>query len=145
MTEHLIQNPRRTGHRAAGALLVALCLSGTPALAQGSGDACGIEQPASPGSNEGASISFRNETPYAYRIYWANFDGVLAEFAMSQPFENHGFDTYADHAWYIEIYVPDGSVCLGPVAAPAGGSCEMRVVFDEGEGTFGLDGSGCYY
>jgi hypothetical protein len=31
------------------------------------------------------------------------------------------------------------------VAAPAGGSCEMRVVFDEGEGTFGLDGSGCQY
>lgn len=144
MIERPTQTPRRAGRRAA-ALLLAFGLGCTPAMAQGAGDACGIEQPASPGTNDAASISFQNETPYAYRIYWANFDGVLAEFALSQPFESHSFDTYADHAWYVEIYVPDGSVCLGPVAAPAGGSCEMRVVFDEGEGTFGLDGSGCDY
>lgn len=114
------------------------------ALAQGQGDACGIEQPASPKTRQKASIRFTNDTMFAYRIYWSNFDGVLAEYAIAQPDESNSYDTYAGHDWYIEIYTPDGSVCLGPVAAYAGRRCDMHIV-DDGTGQFGLDGRGCDY
>ncbi|WP_165220035.1 hypothetical protein [Affinirhizobium pseudoryzae] len=114
------------------------------ARAQDQGDACGIEQPASPKTRQKASIRFTNDTMFAYRIYWANFDGVLAEYALAQPDEHNGFDTYAGHEWYVEIYTPNGSVCLGPIAAPAGRKCDMHIV-DDGTGEFGLEGRGCNY
>ena len=129
----------------AAAFALSLPVAPVPeARAQGAGDACGIEQPASPRNRQKASIRFTNDTMFAYRIYWSNFDGVLAEYALAQPDERNSFDTYAGHDWYIEIYTPDGSVCLGPVAAPAGRKCDMHIV-DDGTGEFGLDGRGCLY
>lgn len=116
----------------------------TAAHAQGQGDACGIEQPASPKTRQKASIRFTNDTMFAYRIYWSNFDGVLAEYAIAQPDETNGYDTYAGHDWYIEVYTPQGSVCLGPVAAPAGRKCDAHVV-DDGTGEFHLEGRGCQF
>lgn len=129
------------------AFALALPLPSAPvsvARAQGVGDACGIEQPASPRNRQKASIRFTNETMFAYRIYWSNFDGVLAEYAIAQPDESYSYDTYAGHDWYIEIYTPDGSVCLGPIAAPAGRKCDAHIV-DDGTGEFRLEGRGCLY
>ncbi len=103
----------------------------------------GIAQ--SPETNIPTGIRFHNDTAYAFRVYWADFEGNLREYALVQPGEESGFQTYVHHRWFVEVYTPDGSYCAGPVSAPDTETCDMRVLFDNHDPSVGLDGGYCDY
>jgi hypothetical protein len=123
----------------AAAIVSAVTFQALPALAGG----CGDTQPPSPATNIPTGIRFTNGTQYAMRIYWADFDGQLKEYALVQPEETVGFDTYVHHRWYAELYTPIDTACAGPISAPDTETCDMRFVFNEDTGEILMDGGYC--
>lgn len=119
------------------ALVPAALVLATPARA----DRCEVSQDPSPPSQSEARIVFRNESQFALRLYWSDFDGFLTPMgAWVQPGENRWFTTYAGHAWFVEMNTPEGRFCRGPVSATSRRTCNVRVLYDDG---MDLDARGC--
>jgi len=93
-----------------------------------------------PQSDLGAYIAFYNDTPYALRPYWIDYDGFLTQYDLIQPNESASFDSFVGHQWLVEAYTPDGAECLGPISANDPGGCDMHILYDNG---FGYDGGMC--
>jgi len=118
----------RTTIMVAGLVSATLVLA-TPARA----DRCEVSQDPSPPSQSEARIVFRNESQFALRLYWSDFDGFLTPMgAWVQPGEDRWFATYAGHAWFVEMNTPEGRLCRGPVSATSRRTCDVRVLYDDG-------------
>jgi len=120
---------------------LAACLFATPAFA----DTCDGSSMPSPGTEINGPIRFFNDTPYAFRVLWSDFNGDLVEYGLLQPGEDLGLTTYINHVWLIEVNTPDqGWVCVGPVKIFDTEGCTMRIIHDDGY--FGYDAGGsCDY
>ena len=115
--------------------LIALLVAPLPALADG----CQPGLAESPPSREGGVIHFYNGTHFASQIYWSAFETNLRPYALLQPGEDVPYETYLGHAWFLEMDTPEGSVCMGPIRLEDPQGCDVNILYDEGEGAFGLE------
>lgn len=127
---------------ARAALMLAGLASATLGLAiPARADRCEVSQDPSPPSQSKARIVFHNESQYAVRLYWSDFDGFLKAMGnWVQPGEDRWFTTYAGHAWFVEMNTPEGRFCRGPVSATSNSTCDVRVLYDDG---MELNPNGC--
>lgn len=103
--------------------------------------ACEEAHDPSPASDQATGIVFHNETSYATRIYWIDFDGFLKEYGLVQPGESISYDTYIGHQWMVELYASeDRTECLGPIIPRESESCQARILWDDG---IGIDAGYC--
>jgi hypothetical protein len=101
---------------------------------------CEAAHDPAPESSLGSQIAFHNDTTYALRLYWIDYEGFLTEYGLIQPDESASFDTFVGHQWLVEAYMPDGAECLGPISANDQTGCNMRILYDAG---FGYDAGMC--
>jgi hypothetical protein len=127
-------------NRAARAAFAAITILSSVASAQA--EECEAAHDPAPASNLGTKIAFYNDTTFAMRLYWIDFDGFLKEYGLIQPDESTAFDTYVGHQWLVEAYTPDGAECLGPISASDQSGCDMHILYDNG---FGYDGGACEF
>ncbi|WP_237155505.1 VHL beta domain-containing protein [Oryzibacter oryziterrae] len=113
------------------ALTIALLLTG---LGSARGEECQANFAPSPGTDWQSRIAFHNDTNYAMRLLWVDFNGGLKDYGLLQPYENTGFKTYVGHNWVVEVYTEEGPECLGPISAPDQNGCNLHVVNDAGLG-----------
>ena len=119
---------------------VALCLMSSPVWAK----ACAPSQDPSPASRAKTGIQFVNDTTFAMRVFWSDFDGFLKSYSgWIQPGENVSYATYEGHLWFIEINTPKGRECHGPAAANSSDTCVIRMTYDDTQ--IGYDTSFCDY
>lgn len=117
--------------------LLSASLLAAPVYAGG----CDPSKDPSPRSKTRSNIVFYNETHYAMRVHWADFEGFLnVKSGWVQPGENVSFRTYQGHAWYVEVNTEDGSRCSGPISANSAETCQMSILYDDG---FGYKGGFC--
>lgn len=121
------------------ALFAAVLLAGS--AFSGAAPACDEYAVASADGGSEAGIVFRNESTYAMSVLWSDFDGTLVEYALLQPFEETGYDTYLSHLWFVEVHTPEGPACLGPIEAAGSGTCDVTILGDA-DG-LGVDDFGC--
>jgi VHL beta domain len=93
-----------------------------------------------PQSDLAAPIAFFNDTPYALRLYWIDYDGFLTEYGLIQPTESASFDSFVGHQWLAEAQMPEGAECVGPISPNDPAGCSMHILYDNG---FGYDGGMC--
>jgi hypothetical protein len=103
--------------------------------------ACEEAHDPSPSSDAATGINFHNETPYAFRVFWIDFDGFLKEYGLVQPGETASFNTFIGHKWMVELYASEERTeCFGPVVSRDNESCEARILWDDG---IGIDAGFC--
>ena len=103
---------------------------------------CDRAQDRSPATDFETRIAFVNDTPYAFKVYWSNHDGMLTAYDLVQPHSKAAYATYIAHRWFLEVYTPERTVCLGPVSAFSVEACEARIRH-YGDAVFGLDADNC--
>lgn len=128
----------RSLNRAALTALSAIAMLACVATSQAA--ECEAAHDPAPQSDLATPISFYNDTPYAMRPYWIDFDGFLTEYELIQPYESASFNSFVGHQWLMEAYTPEGAECLGPISAPDQSGCDMHILYDNG---FGYDGGVC--
>ncbi|MBU1174929.1 MAG: hypothetical protein KKH72_05955 [Alphaproteobacteria bacterium] len=118
--------------------LAAIALAAPAAFA----DECELSTFPSPQSEDQTRIGFYNSTQYAVQLYWADFDGFLADYGLLQPEEEVVFDTYIGHQWYVEVLTEEAPFCAGPIAPFDYEPCNVRIWYD---GEPGFDADLCNY
>lgn len=98
---------------------------------------CEYAHDPAPMSEAAGPITFFNDTEFAFRVLWIDYDGFLEEYALLQPGENTSIDTYVDHSWLVEVYTPEETVCVGPIQLADQEGCYMHILHDDGY--FGFD------
>ncbi|MBB1250700.1 hypothetical protein [Rhizobium sp. G21] len=97
--------------------------------------ACEEAHDPSPASEQATGINFHNETPYAFRVFWIDFDGFLKEYGLVQPGETASYNTYIGHKWMVELYASEERTeCFGPIVPRDSESCQARILWDDGVG-----------
>jgi VHL beta domain len=103
--------------------------------------ACEEAHDPSPASDVSTGINFHNETSYAFRVFWIDFDGFLKDYGLVQPGETASYDTYVGHQWMVELYASeDRTECFGPIIPRDTESCQARILWDDG---IGIDAGFC--
>ena len=106
-------------------------------------DACEPAYYPSPASDEATGIAFYNETAYAYRVFWIDFEGSLQEYALVQPGETAMFNTFIGHRWMVELYASEEwTECFGPIIPSDTETCQARILWDGG---IGIDAGFCEF
>jgi hypothetical protein len=96
---------------------------------------CEPSQDPSPPSDVSSGINFYNETQFALRVFWSDFEGFLSpQSDWVQPGEAVSFNSFVGHAWFIEVNTPEGAICAGPIRPNGPEFCQMRVLYDGGIG-----------
>ena len=126
-------------NRIVGAALAA-ALSGV--TVPGQAQECERFQDPSPASRTSAQITFFNDSQYAVRVMWADFNGRMKSYRLVQPEERADFSTYVGHLWHLEMYTPSGAECFGPITAIDNDPCYVHVLY---LGGIGIDAGHCDY
>ncbi len=123
-------------------VMAALVLgAGVAGPVQAWADACEEAHDPSPRSGDPTGIDFFNDTQFAYRILWIDFDGFLKEYGLLQPGEHAHYDTYIGHQWLVELYASEERTeCFGPIAPRDHESCQAHILWNDG---IGIDAGFC--
>jgi hypothetical protein len=117
--------------------IVLLPIASSRALA----DACEPAHDPSPASDEATGIAFSNDTPYAYTVFWIDFEGFLQDYGLVQPGETASFDTFIGHQWMVELYASEERTeCFGPIVPRDPETCQARILWNDG---IGIDAGFC--
>lgn len=106
-------------------LSTCVALIAGPALAEGCEDF--YPEVSAMESAEPTSLAFDNNSHYALRVLWANFEGGYTDMGLIQPDETLPVNSTTFHFFYVEAYLPDDTICIGPFAAENGEGCSVRV------------------
>lgn len=96
---------------------------------------CEPSQDPSPASDFETGINFYNDTSYAMRVFWSDFEGFIEPYSdWIQPGDSASFNTYVGHNWLVEVNTPEGAVCSSLISASDAETCQMRILYDGGIG-----------
>lgn len=78
------------------------------------------------------SLAFDNDSSYAIRVLWSNFEGGYTDMGLVQPYESLPVNATTFHFFYVEAYLPEGTFCIGPFGANNAQGCSVQITADNG-------------